>query len=59
MTEKQKNKKIPVLAIMRPENYRKESEAIARDYNFRPIYAPMIKLEGMTDEGLAPSYKEL
>jgi uroporphyrinogen-III synthase len=54
MTEKQKNKKIPVLAIMRPENYRKESEAIARDYNFRPIYAPMIKLEGMTDEGFGP-----
>ena len=54
MTEKQKNKKIPVLAIMRPENYRKKSEAIARNYNFRSIYAPMIKLEGMKDEGFDP-----
>ena len=51
MKENQKNKKIPVLAIMRPENYRKKSEAIARDYNFRSIYVPMIKLEGMKDEG--------
>jgi uroporphyrinogen-III synthase len=54
MTEKQKNKKIPILAIMRPENYREKSEAIARNYNFRSIYTPMIKLEGMKDGGFDP-----
>jgi len=59
MTEKQKKKKIPVLAIMRPENYRKRSEALARDYNFRPIYAPMIKLEGMKDEGFDPFVRRI
>jgi uroporphyrinogen-III synthase len=54
MTEEQKKAKIPVLAIMRPENYREKSEALARDYGFKPIYAPMIKLEGMKDEGFDP-----
>jgi len=46
--------KIPVLAIMRPESYREKSEAIARDCGFEPIYAPMIKLEGIKDEGFEP-----
>ena len=50
MTEK----KIPVLAIMRPESYREKSEAIARDYGFEPVYAPMIRLEGLKDEGFEP-----
>jgi uroporphyrinogen-III synthase len=43
-------KKIPVLAIMRPESYREKSEAIARECGFEPIYAPMIKLEGTIDD---------
>ncbi len=46
--------KRPVLAIMRPESYREKSEAIARDYGFEPLYAPMIRLEGMKDEGFEP-----
>lgn len=46
--------KIPVIAIMRPESYRDKSEAIAREYGFEPIYAPMIKLEGMKDNGFEP-----
>jgi uroporphyrinogen-III synthase len=46
--------KRPVLAIMRPENYREKSEALARDYGFEPLYAPMIRLEGMKDEGFEP-----
>lgn len=46
--------KIPVLAIMRPESYREKSEAIAREYGFEPIYAPMIKLEGIKDAGFEP-----
>jgi uroporphyrinogen-III synthase len=46
--------KIPVLAIMRPESYREKSEAIARDYGFEPLYAPMIKLEGIKDDGFEP-----
>lgn len=50
MTEGKK----PVLAIMRPESYREKSEALAREYGFEPIYAPMIKLEGMKDEGFEP-----
>jgi len=43
--------KRPVLAIMRPESYRKKSEALAQDYGFEPLYAPMIQLEGIKDEG--------
>jgi uroporphyrinogen-III synthase len=39
---------------MRPESYREKSEALARSYGFMPIYAPMIKLEGMKDEGFEP-----
>jgi len=46
--------KRPVLAIMRPESYREKSEALARDYGFEPLYAPMIRLEGMKDEGFEP-----
>jgi uroporphyrinogen-III synthase len=46
--------KIPVLAIMRPESYREKSEAIARELGFEPIYVPMIKLEGIKDEGFEP-----
>ena len=44
----------PVLAIMRPETYREKSEALAKDYGFEPLYAPMIKLEGLKDEGFEP-----
>ena len=33
--------KRPVLAIMRPESYREKSEALAQDYGFEPLYAPM------------------
>ncbi len=54
MTEEKEMKKTPVLAIMRPESYREKSEALAREYGFNPIYAPMIKLEGMKDEGFEP-----
>lgn len=54
MTGKQENAKTPVLAIMRPESYRERSEALAQDYGFKPLYAPMIKLEGMKDEGFEP-----
>ncbi|MFY9200322.1 MAG: uroporphyrinogen-III synthase, partial [Methanosarcina flavescens] len=54
MTGEQEKTKMPVLAIMRPENYRERSEALARDYGFNPIYAPMIKLEGIKDEGFEP-----
>lgn len=36
---------------MRPESYREKSEAIARECGFEPIYAPMIKLEGVKDDG--------
>jgi uroporphyrinogen-III synthase len=54
MIEEQEKKKMPVLAIMRPESYREKSEALARDYGFNPIYAPMIKLEAMKDEGFEP-----
>lgn len=46
--------KRPVLAIMRPESYREKSEALAKDYGFEPLYAPMIRLEGMKDEGFEP-----
>lgn len=51
--------KIPVLAIMRPESYREKSETIARDYGFEPIYAPMIKLEGIKDDGFEPFVKRV
>ncbi len=54
MTEESNTIKIPVLAIMRPESYREKSEAIAREYGFEPIYAPMIQLEGIKDEGFEP-----
>ncbi len=54
MTEEKKKEKIPVLAIMRPENYREKSEALAREYGFNPIYVPMIKLEAMKDQGFEP-----
>lgn len=54
MTEKMNFTKEPVLAIMRPESYREKSEALARKYGFTPLYAPMIKLEGMKDEGFEP-----
>jgi uroporphyrinogen-III synthase len=54
MTKESKAVKNPVLAIMRPESYREKSETIARDYGFEPIYAPMIKLEGIKDEGFEP-----
>jgi uroporphyrinogen-III synthase len=51
--------KIPVLAIMRPESYREKSEAIARECGFEPIYAPMIKLEGIKDDGFEPFVKRV
>lgn len=51
--------KTPVLAIMRPESYREKSEAIAREYGFEPIYAPMIKLEGIKDDGFEPFAKRV
>jgi uroporphyrinogen-III synthase len=54
MTGEQEKAKIPALAIMRPESYREKSEALARDYGFKPIYVPMIKLEGVKDEGFEP-----
>jgi uroporphyrinogen-III synthase len=54
MTKESKAVKTPVLAIMRPESYREKSETIARDYGFDPIYVPMIKLEGIKDEGFEP-----
>lgn len=54
MTGEQDKAKTPVLAIMRPESYREKSEALARDYGFKPIYAPMIKLEGVKDESFEP-----
>jgi uroporphyrinogen-III synthase len=54
MTEEKDREKTPVLAIMRPESYREKSEALARKYGFTSIYAPMIKLEGMKDEGFEP-----
>lgn len=54
MTGEQEKTKIPVLAIMRPESYREKSEALARNYGFNPLYAPMIKLEGIKDEGFEP-----
>lgn len=54
MTSEQDKKKIPVLAIMRPESYREKSEILARSYGFEPLYAPMIKLEGIKDEGFEP-----
>ena len=54
MAGEQDKIKIPVLAIMRPESYREKSEALARNYGFKPIYAPMIKLEGIKDEGFEP-----
>jgi uroporphyrinogen-III synthase len=44
----------PVLAIMRPETYREKSEALALTYGFEPLYAPMIRLEGLKDEGFEP-----
>jgi uroporphyrinogen-III synthase len=46
--------KRPVLAIMRPEDYREKSEVLARNYGFEPLYTPMIRLEGMKDEGFEP-----
>lgn len=46
--------KRPVLAIMRPESYKEKSEALAQDYGFEPLYAPMIRLEGIKDEGFEP-----
>lgn len=54
MIEERDKEKTPILAIMRPESYREKSEALAREYGFNPIYAPMIKLEAMKDEGFEP-----
>ncbi|HET8687045.1 MAG TPA: uroporphyrinogen-III synthase [Methanosarcina sp.] len=54
MTGEQEKAEMPVLAIMRPESYREKSESLARDYGFKPLYAPMIKLEGVKDEGFEP-----
>lgn len=54
MIEEKEKEKMPVLAIMRPESYREKSETLAREYGFNPIYAPMIKLEAMKDEGFEP-----
>jgi len=54
MVTEQGRENTPVLAIMRPEGYREKSESLARDYGFEPIYAPMIKLEGIKDEGFEP-----
>jgi uroporphyrinogen-III synthase len=54
MIEEHEKEKTPVLAIMRPESYREKSEALAREFGFDPIYAPMIKLEALKDEGFDP-----
>jgi Uroporphyrinogen-III synthase len=54
MTGEENKTKMPVLAIMRPESYREKSEALAHSYGFEPLYASMIKLEGMKDEGFDP-----
>jgi uroporphyrinogen-III synthase len=54
MMEEQEKEIMPVLAIMRPESYREKSEALAREYGFNPIYAPMIKLEAVKDAGFEP-----
>ncbi len=59
MMEEQEKEKIPVLAIMRPESYREKSETLAREYGFNPIYAPMIKLEAVKDEGFKPFVKRV
>ena len=40
----------PVLAIMRPERYLKESVELAESMGFEPLAVPMIELEGMKDE---------
>lgn len=54
MTEEEKKGKTPVLAIMRPESYKEKSEELAKSYGFEPLYTPMIKLEGIKDEGFEP-----
>jgi uroporphyrinogen-III synthase len=54
MTGEENKAKTPVLAIMRPESYREKSEALAQSYGFEPLYVPMIKLEGLKDEGFEP-----
>lgn len=54
MTGEENKAKTPILAIMRPESYREKSEALAQSYGFEPLYVPMIKLEGMKDEGFEP-----
>ncbi|MDQ1253815.1 MAG: uroporphyrinogen-III synthase [Euryarchaeota archaeon] len=54
MIDEHEEEKMPVLAIMRPESYREKSEALAREFGFDPIYAPMIKLEAQKDEGFDP-----
>lgn len=48
------SEKNPLLALMRPESYREKSEKIARSFGFEPVYAPMIRLEGLKDEGFDP-----
>nr|WP_321498911.1 uroporphyrinogen-III synthase [uncultured Methanolobus sp.] len=47
MTE---NSKRPVLAIMRPKRYLKDSVELAESMGFEPLAVPMIELEGMKDE---------
>jgi len=47
LTEKSKR---PVLAIMRPKRYLKDSVELAKDMGFEPLAVPMIELEGMKDE---------
>lgn len=59
MTSEKEKEKVPILAIMRPESYRERSEILARNYGFEPIYAPMIKLEGIKDEGFEPFIKRV
>ncbi|ETA67136.1 MAG: uroporphyrinogen-III synthase [Methanolobus sp.] len=47
MTDKSKR---PVLAIMRPKRYLKDSVELAQSMGFDPLAVPMIELEGMKDE---------
>ncbi|MDD3043354.1 MAG: uroporphyrinogen-III synthase [Methanosarcinaceae archaeon] len=49
----------PLLALMRPASYREKSEKIARAFGFEPVYAPMIRLEGIKDEGFEPFIKRV
>ena len=48
MTGEQEKTKMTVLAIMRPENYRERSEALARDYGFNQV---SVEIDGKVPGG--------